>query len=130
MAYINLQSSKEHPSPDLANTSQFVVHKVVRRIRSDKTEYVILEYSEDEISNPNSDPLILGVLKRNGEGRLYKQYALWNNKVWDIVEPSTIRMLAAIAGINIPEENESARIRELNEQVERMNAMHSKGHVN
>ena len=125
MAYINLQSSKEHPSPDLASTSQFVVHKVVNRIRSGKSEYVILEYSEDELSDPKADPLIIGVMKRTGVGRLYKQYALWNDKVWDIVEPSTIRMLAAIAGIEIPEENESKRINELNEEVERLNAMHT-----
>ena len=126
MAYINLQSSKEYPSPDWASTSQYVVHKIVSTIRSSKSEYVILEYStEDEISDPSADPLIIGVVRREGGGRLYKQYALWNNRVWDIVESSTIRMLATIAGIEIPEENESKRINDLSEEVERLNAMHT-----
>jgi len=134
MSYINLQSSKEidqvNSFCNFATSFMFVVRRIVKRIQSDKIEYVILEFYEGEIFSPKSDVLIIGVSERNNEGRLYKQHALWNNKLWDIIEPNTIRMLATISGIDIPEENESARIRELNEQVEKMNAMHHKKHVN
>jgi len=94
---------------------------VLHTIKSEKAEYIILEFTEGELGDPDSDPLLIGVARKDiGPQPVYIPCAIWRNTLWRIVDNSAISIIAALAGIDVPSADIPTRIRELEDKAKQL----------
>jgi|10_taG_2_1085330.scaffolds.fasta_scaffold00245_18 hypothetical protein len=85
---------------DLHNLTNARVYGVTscHRINAGVSEYIVAEYSNDELSSPDSDPLVIGLVLHNGE---YVPHAVWDDKVWSILGEDTLDILSTMLGVSV-----------------------------
>jgi len=99
--------------------------RVYRTIRSRKidaggSEYVIVEYDDGDLASPNSDPLVIGLLLRDGD---YVPHAVWNNRIWSILTKESLSLLSVMIGITVEDLQTAEKV--LNEsQGQRTHSRH------
>lgn len=86
----------------LSNVRIYCVTKVKEIIKEGFLHYVNLEFTDGDIVNPDSDPLIFCTLiKRTDESNTThcEMRAIWNNKLWRILDDDASSLLELLAGI-------------------------------
>lgn len=83
----------------LSDTQLFCVLEVRNHIESGHLNCVTLVYRSGDVMDPSDDPLIIGVIVRNIEGRNDYQYrAMWNNKLWRILDDEYSQFINLLSG--------------------------------
>jgi TRAP-type mannitol/chloroaromatic compound transport system substrate-binding protein len=84
---------------DLDNLTNARVFCVLEKsiINAGGSEYVILGLG-DELTIPDSDPLVIGTIYQNGN---YVLHAVWDDKAWHILSNEGLELLSMATGLKV-----------------------------
>ena len=95
---------------NMSNVQVFRVLRVVELIDDGHLHYVTLEYDKGDISDPKSDPMIVGTVSRflkremqdgSSKNELNHQWrAMWNNKLWQPLNDAATMILECFMGVD------------------------------
>ncbi len=104
MLKISLAASSEKLSEDdFVNVHAFCVVE----IKTHTPDMVTLTFVEGDIRDPKSDPLLIySIIRNDNNYRTYcVEYALWNNKVWKVIDDdngSVLDFLSLLKSLKCP----------------------------